>query len=71
MFIRDVTDRHRQAESDKAYRSAVIEALTRAFEEDVRNSLEAGMNEHLSKPVDSDLLFKSLRWHIANQDESG
>ena len=37
----------------------------------VRNSLEAGMNEHLSKPVDSDLLFKSLRWHIANQDESG
>lgn len=29
------------------------------------------MNEHLSKPVDSDLLFKSLRWHIANQDESG
>ena len=31
-FIRDVTDRHREEESDKDYGSAVIEALTRAFE---------------------------------------
>ena len=49
-----------------------ILALTAdAFEEDVRNSLEAGMNQHLSKPVDSDLLCKSLRFHIANRDEAG
>lgn len=44
-----------------------ILALTaNAFEEDVRNSLEAGMNEHLAKPVDTDLLYKSLRWHFHN-----
>ena len=48
-----------------------ILALTaNAFEEDVRSSLEAGMNEHLSKPVDAELLFKSLRWHIANRDDA-
>ncbi len=47
-----------------------ILALTaNAFDEDVRNSLEAGMNEHIAKPIDSDLLYNSLRWHIANRDE--
>ena len=44
-----------------------IVALTaNAFEEDVRNSLDAGMNEHLAKPVDADMLFNSLRWHFRN-----
>lgn len=48
-------------------KSVPILALTaNAFEEDVKNSLEAGMNEHLAKPVDADLLFKSLRWHFLN-----
>ena len=32
VFISDITDRHRQAESDKAMRSAVIEALTRVYD---------------------------------------
>ncbi|MBR5109705.1 MAG: EAL domain-containing protein [Clostridia bacterium] len=32
VFISDVTDRHEQAESDKALRSAVIEALTKAYD---------------------------------------
>ena len=50
-------------------RSVPILALTaNAFEEDVRNSLEAGMNQHLAKPVDSDLLFNSLRWHFSNRE---
>ena len=32
VFISDITDRHNQAESDKALRSAVIEALTRVYD---------------------------------------
>ena len=32
VFITDVTDRHRQAESDKAHRAAVIMALTRSYD---------------------------------------
>ncbi|MBR0410756.1 MAG: response regulator [Eubacterium sp.] len=32
VFISDITDKHRQAESDKALRSAVIEALTRVYD---------------------------------------
>ncbi len=32
VFISDITDRHQQAESDKALRSGVIEALTRVYD---------------------------------------
>ncbi|MBQ6120668.1 MAG: PAS domain-containing protein, partial [Clostridia bacterium] len=32
VFISDITDKYEQAESDKALRSAVIEALTRAYD---------------------------------------
>ena len=32
VFISDITDRHQQAESDKAVRAAVIEALTRVYD---------------------------------------
>ena len=41
--------------------SVPIIALTaNAFEEDVRQSLEAGMNAHLPKPVDADRLYETL-----------
>ena len=43
-----------------------ILALTaNAFESDVRASLDAGMNEHLSKPVDPELLYAALRRHVS------
>jgi CheY-like chemotaxis protein len=38
----------------------IIAMTANAFDEDVRNSLEAGMNEHLSKPIDPDKLYETL-----------
>lgn len=35
-----------------------------AFSEDVAMSLQAGMNEHLSKPIDMDLMFTCLRKYM-------
>ena len=46
--------------------SVPIIALTaNAFEEDVRQSLDAGMNAHLPKPVDTDQLYDTLRKLVA------
>ena len=39
----------------------IIALTANAFDEDVRRSLEAGMNAHLPKPVDTDRLFETLR----------
>ena len=38
----------------------IIALTANAFDEDVQRSLQAGMNAHLSKPVDSDHLFQTL-----------
>lgn len=38
----------------------IIAMTANAFDEDVQNSLQAGMNAHLSKPVETDRLFETL-----------
>ena len=51
--------------------SVPIIALTaNAYESDIRNSLNAGMNEHLSKPIDADRLYAELnKWiHTASRE---
>ena len=39
----------------------IIAMSANAFSEDVQKSLQAGMNAHLSKPVDTDQLYEILR----------
>ncbi len=38
----------------------IIAMTANAFDEDVQRSLQAGMNAHLSKPIDNDTLFETL-----------
>ena len=38
----------------------IIALTANAFDEDVRKSLQAGLNAHLSKPVEPDVLFETL-----------
>ena len=45
----------------KSADKTVIIALTaNAFDEDVQRSLQAGLNAHLSKPVQAETLFETL-----------
>jgi len=38
----------------------IIALTANAFDEDVQRSLQAGMNAHLTKPVESEHLFETL-----------
>ena len=40
-----------------------------AFDEDVQHSLQAGMNAHLSKPIEPELLYETLSRMIHNKHE--
>jgi signal transduction histidine kinase/CheY-like chemotaxis protein len=44
-----------------ALKIPVIALTANAFDEDVRNSLQAGFNAHLSKPIEPDSLFLTLK----------
>ncbi|MCR5179371.1 MAG: response regulator [Lachnospiraceae bacterium] len=44
-----------------AQRIPIIALTANAFDEDVQRSLQAGMNAHLSKPVEPEQLFKTLQ----------
>ena len=39
---------------------AIVALTANAFDEDVQRSLQAGLNAHLSKPVQPDTLFETL-----------
>ena len=51
-------------------KSIPIIALTaNAFDEDVQRSMQAGLNAHLSKPVEPDILFETLEGRLCHQAE--
>jgi PAS domain S-box-containing protein len=50
----------REMESEKAREVPIIAMTANAFREDVEAALAAGMNGHLAKPLDFDVLVKTL-----------
>lgn len=56
----EATKRIRSLDRPDAASIPIIAMTANAFEEDVQKSLEAGMNEHLSKPINGKLLVSTL-----------
>ena len=46
----------------------IIALTANAFEDDVRHSMEAGMDAHLPKPVDTDQLYGTLRALLSREN---
>jgi len=60
----EATRRIRALERKDAGIVPIIALTANAFEEDIKNSLNAGMNVHLAKPTDADLLYTTLKTEI-------
>ncbi|MDD6799375.1 MAG: hypothetical protein PUE85_02995, partial [Firmicutes bacterium] len=49
----------------------IVSMTANAFEEDVKKTLAAGMNEHLSKPINGKMLIsKLLKYRKLDQHET-
>ena len=56
----EATRRIRALDRPDAKNIPIIALTANAFDEDVQQSMQAGLNAHLSKPVDPDILFETL-----------
>ncbi|MEG1772370.1 MAG: ATP-binding protein [Clostridia bacterium] len=56
----EATRRIRAINSEWAKAIPIIAMSANAFDEDIKKSKEAGMNEHLAKPIDAELLYRIL-----------
>ena len=56
----EATEKIRTLNRDDSKTIPIIALTANAFDEDVQHSLQAGMNAHLSKPIDTKLLFETL-----------
>lgn len=56
----EATKTIRSCEKEDAKTIPIIAMTANAFDEDVQRSMQAGLNAHLSKPVEPDLLFETL-----------
>lgn len=62
------TKRIRELDRPDAKEIPIIALTANAFEEDVKQCLQAGMNTHLAKPVDIGQLKKILAQYMATDD---
>jgi len=67
----DATRAIRALERGDAVTIPIIAMTANAFAEDEREALNAGMNVHLTKPIDVDLLKKMLRQYVCQKRNGG
>lgn len=60
----EATRRIRALDRRDARTVPIIALTANSFETDVKASLSAGMNAHLAKPADAELLYETLKEHI-------
>ncbi|MDR2599455.1 MAG: response regulator [Oscillospiraceae bacterium] len=61
----------RRMDHPNAVNIPIIAITANVFKEDIRNSIRAGMNDHVAKPLDIDVLLKTLRRELLPQKSLG
>lgn len=54
----------RSSEHPQANSIPIIAMTANAFAEDIKNSLDAGMNAHIAKPIDPQKLYETLAYYL-------
>lgn len=65
----EATRRIRAQKRIDAKQIPILAMSANAYEQDFYQSLQAGMNEHLSKPIEPKILYQVLQKHIQNVQE--
>ena len=63
----DATRAIRALEREDAARIPIIDMTANAFAEDEREALSAGMDVHLAKPIDIDMLKRVVRQYVRKE----
>jgi CheY-like chemotaxis protein len=56
----EATRNIRKLKIPKAQQIPIIAMTANVFREDIKDCLEAGMNDHIAKPIDPTTLYKSI-----------
>ncbi|MDD3338380.1 MAG: response regulator [Lachnospiraceae bacterium] len=59
----------RESEREDAKTVPIIAMTANAYKEDVNRSLDAGMNEHLAKPIEPEVLYETLVKYINKEND--
>ena len=65
----DATRSIRGMEREDCHRVPIVAMSANAFDDDLKKSVECGMNGHLSKPVEVDKLYRTLDEVIRNRKQ--
>jgi len=60
----EATRRIRSSEISKARAIPIIAMTANVFKEDIEKCLQAGMNDHLGKPIDPNELLEKLKQYM-------
>ena len=63
----EATRKIRALERTDAKTMPIIAMTANAFAEDVKDALDAGMNVHIAKPIDMELLKKTVKQYVLNK----
>ena len=67
----EATRRIRSMEREDCHTIPIVAMSANAFDDDLKKSVECGMNGHLSKPVEVDKLYRTLNLVLRGQEREG